>query len=329
MDLKHLESFIEVAKRLNFSRAAEELGIAQPVVSRHIAQLEDEMRLKLFERNRRSVRLTPGGELFFTQVQSILQQLTQAARDARAVERGKGGRVSIGYLGSTAAATLPPLLRAFREDHPQMELLLYEMTPYELVDALNNGKIDVAFNRPLQDALLAPFHRLLLCRDRYVVALPEAHPLAQEATVDLRKLNRESFVLPRRETAPALFDTGVATCHRAGFSPRVVVDAITLQGVLTTVAGGGVVSLVPSCVRFFYREGVVLRDLKGSPMRFDFEMHWCREGTSAGAEKLITMMKRHAPQLEQVLHNSPLNDVPREIVSLWEQAGMSVMAAAT
>src|SRR2546425_1476276 len=143
MELRLVHYFIAVAETLNFSRAAERLYMAQPPLSQQIQRLEKEMGVQLFVRTKRSVRLTAAGEVFLQEAYRTLAQVEQSVHAAQQADRGEIGRLAIGFVGSSAYGMLPPMIQAFRERFPHVELLLRELTTVEQVQALHHGQIQI------------------------------------------------------------------------------------------------------------------------------------------------------------------------------------------
>src|SRR5215471_3790909 len=155
MELRHLRYFVAVAEELHFGRAAARVHIAQPALSRQIRSLEDEMKLRLFERDRRRVSLTAAGVVFLDEVKGLMEQLERAVESARRAARGERGTLRIAYVPAVAYAGLPEIVRAFRQRVPDVEVRLQETHPARQIEALLAGRIDVGFARgPIQEPSL-------------------------------------------------------------------------------------------------------------------------------------------------------------------------------
>lgn len=262
MDLRHLRYFITVAEERHFGRAAQRLHIAQPPLSRQIHDLEAELGFSLFDRSGRRVELTPAGSVFLTHARRVFDAVDLAVREARRASVGETGRVVVGYLSSLAYSGITDLLRAFHTRFPSVELSLREMPPQEQIDALKDGRIDVGFVRgPLKDAAL---ESECVRREALVIALPADHPLAARKRIPMELLAPEPFVMFPRPRGPTFYDQLVALCHAAGFSPRVVQEAPQLD-ILSLVAAGFGVAIMPESVRNTRRLGIALRPIAGSP----------------------------------------------------------------
>jgi DNA-binding transcriptional LysR family regulator len=157
MNFQRLRYFVAVAEELSFSRAAERLHMAQPPLSYQIKRLEEELGAQLFHRTKRSVRLTDAGRLLLAEARGLLVHAEQTASVVHRVGQGEVGRLTVGFVPSAANRVLPPILRAFGERFPSVELLLREVDPDRLLRALGDGRADVGFlYLPFEDACWIP-----------------------------------------------------------------------------------------------------------------------------------------------------------------------------
>ena len=203
MELRHLRYFIAVAEELHFRRAAERLHMSQPPLSQQIRQLEEEVGAVLLLRNQRKVELTAAGAAFLVRAREILDAVEDAARQARRVQRGEVGRLAVGFVGSAMYSFVPELLRAFREDKPDVGLRLHELGTTEQLRQLEDGRLDVGFVRLRGSRPGLAFESVL--DEEVVVALPDVHPLSQRPLLRLADLEGESLVLltPAGSPGPA------------------------------------------------------------------------------------------------------------------------------
>lgn len=290
MELRHLRYFLAVAEERHFGRAAARLRIAQPPLSRQIQALERELGCALFERTRRQVELTPAGEALVDHARRVFEAVDLAVHEAQRASRGESGRIVVAYPSTFAYSGLSELVRAFRLKFPQVEVVLRELSPQLQVDALRNGTIDVGFVR-------APFREPglkaeLVRSEPLVAALPSGHPLATRRVIPLSALAKESFVMFPRVRGPAYFDQLMRLCHDAGFTPRIVQEAPQLD-IVSLVAAGLGVALLPSSIRKIRRAGIALRPLAGAP-RTELLVAWSERNTSAVLRELLEVVRRHA-----------------------------------
>jgi DNA-binding transcriptional LysR family regulator len=149
MDLRHLRYFQAVAEEMNFSRAARRLHIAQPALSRAVQELEQELGARLIERDRRTLALTPAGEVLLHETGVIFERLEESLRRVRRAAKGEEGELRLGYIGPPTQAFLGRLLAEFRRLYPKVSLHLEERTPERVWEMVAKGRLATAITRPL------------------------------------------------------------------------------------------------------------------------------------------------------------------------------------
>lgn len=241
MELRHLRYFEAVARHSHVTRAAAELHIAQPALSKQISQLEQELGVALFDRIGRNVRLTEAGESLLPHVHAILAQV-EAARAEMAERVGlRRGRASVGTPPTVGTQLLPRALAAFNERYPGIELRLHEAGIQTLLELLETGLADVAVvTLPVGDPALTV---VPLFSEDLVVAVGRNHRLASHDSITLGELRDEPWLLSPENYE--LRDAALHACRRAGFTPRVVLDGGEMDTMLRLVAAGMGASLVP------------------------------------------------------------------------------------
>jgi DNA-binding transcriptional LysR family regulator len=277
MELRHLRYFVAVAETLHFRRAAEGLSIAQPALSQQIQQLERELGVKLLERTHRRVSMTDAGTVFLERARASLHEASEAMRLARLAGRGEVGHLGVGAVTSALYGIFPDVVRVFRERHRDVHLTLHELSAAEQTRALHDGRIQVSFLRPPMDDSAIEVQTIV--REPWVVAMPVSHRLAGRTRVALRTLAGEPFVTFPRELAPVLYDQLISMCRAAGFSPHIVQEA-QMQTIVSLVAAGIGVALVPATLQNLSRSGLVYKRLTGAPSRIELAVAWRRDDTS-------------------------------------------------
>jgi DNA-binding transcriptional LysR family regulator len=246
MELRHLRYFVTVAELGSISRAAEKLYIAQPPLSAQIRQLEAEVGVSLLTRQARGVRLTAAGETFLEDARAILSRARQAPQRAREREAGQRGLLRIGLVPSTLHSVLPGLLRRLaRAGVPAQGVEVREMITSHQARALRQGEIDLGIARPGDESL--PAEVVTQIDDPYCLAVPAAHALARrDDAVPLRDAAGERFVSFTRYREADYHDRTAALCADAGFEPDVRHEAGQFVNVLSLVACGLGVAIVPA-----------------------------------------------------------------------------------
>jgi DNA-binding transcriptional LysR family regulator len=268
MELRHLRYFRAVAEELHFGRAAERLHIAQPPLSQQIRQLEREIGVNLLTRSTRKVELTPAGEAYLERVIGVLDAVDDAGNQARRIATGVEGHLAIGCVGSATYSVLPQLVRALRDEVPHLEVSIRGemLAPAQLV-ALLAGDIDIALLRPPVDN---PAVRCeVLRRDRLIAALPADHPLASHNQVRIGDLRDEDFIVHSGQGRSVMSGVLAAACADAGFSPRIRHEAAETSTLVTLVAAGLGVAVVPAPTADLDVAGVTYRLLEPSSFGVD------------------------------------------------------------
>jgi DNA-binding transcriptional LysR family regulator len=219
MELRQLRYFIAVAEYLSFSRAAEELHITVPPLSRQIRQLEDEFDVQLFVRNRRRVSLTDAGRLFLREAKTLDQQMKQFTNCIRLAKHGDAGTVRIG-IGLHLGERLSRAVMEHSQQYPLVEIQTTGIYSSLQSSALSEGKVDVGFLRPPVDHVHLNSEPLF--EEGLVVLMNRASPLARRKSLRIRDLAGEPLLLHDRCASASLHDKILELFARGGVAPKVV-----------------------------------------------------------------------------------------------------------
>jgi DNA-binding transcriptional LysR family regulator len=290
MDHRRLKFFVAVAEELHFTRAAARVRIAQPHLSQEIRKLERDIGVQLFSRTKRSVALTPAGHVFLQRVRALFDATTEAVNAAQRANRGEIGRLAVGFVSAAAYAVIPDAVARFRKAYPDVELLLSELNSDEGVEAVRGGRLDLCLLHPprhLDNAL-----RIEAAWDEpLLVALPQEHMLASVRHVDLKKLESEPWVLWPREIASRLYDEVIAVCASAGFEPRVAQRTTRLATVVSLVASGVGVALVPRTAGQMGINGVTFRPLRNRRIEVPMSFVWREQEAPASLPPFMAAVR--------------------------------------
>lgn len=292
MDTRHLRYFVAVAEERHFGRAAERLHMAQPPLSQQIKQFEDQLGTKLFIRTTRRVELTAAGQMLLTRARALLQEHDQLARDVRTVGNGASGVLRLGSTGTATYRVMPQLIELTSEHMPGLQLNVQgEMLTPEMEEALAEGRLDVAILRP-------PLHNVdieysLLEKDLLSVALPADHPLAERSVIDLHELRDEKFICYPQFSA--VNTISMAACRAAGFVPNTAQVARETSTLLTFVAAGIGIGLIPTTVFLPHSDQIVFLPLRDAPA-IDLAIAWKAGSTSALVKNFLTLCTALAPE---------------------------------
>jgi DNA-binding transcriptional LysR family regulator len=243
MEFKQIRTFVALAEHMHFGRTAEHLNIAQPHVSRRIKQLEEELNVLLFYRDRRNVKLTAAGEVFLVEAKRLLRDGDTAKERARESALGRRGNLHVSMLGTAVLGTLPAILGEFHQRHPNVHLTFKEMLTAAILEELSHGTTDVAFFHPPIRAV-GPYEQITVEREPLIAVLPKKHRLARQSKIRLFDLANDPWVMFPRENGAFVYDLIISLCQKAGFSPRIIEEADAVQTRLGLIASGFGVHLV-------------------------------------------------------------------------------------
>ena len=245
MELRHIKSFLSIAETLHFGRTAELIHLSQPALSLQIQALEQEVGVKLFERNRRETKLTAAGFAFRDHAAAAVVQLEQAVRRARLAANGKVGLLRIGFISTAGNEIVPQLVRQFGESNPEVEFSLHNILTLDQIRMLDTGSLDIGFLRlPIGEH--PELEVVVVRREPFVLVLPSSHRLGHKKKVQLRDVADEDFVLYERAFAPGFYDLLFGTFRDAGIIPMVRQTAGQMPTLISLVASGVGISVLPA-----------------------------------------------------------------------------------
>jgi DNA-binding transcriptional LysR family regulator len=275
IELRHLRYFVVLAEELHFGRAAARLGMAQPPLSQQIQRLERLLGSRLFERTSRRVQLTDAGQAFLAEARRALLGVENAVEAARRAGRGETGELRVAFAATVMFVHLPRIIREFRTRFPGVHLDLREMPTGPQLAALKAGDIDIGFVRePRPDPEL---EIVTVMREPLRIAVNKSHPLAAKATLAVRHLADEPFVLFPEELAPGLYAQVMGLCRAAGFTPRVVEESRELYTSVSLVEAGVGVSILPASVEKLGWRGVRYRPIPSAAAETRIAAAWRRD----------------------------------------------------
>lgn len=288
--VRHLWLFLAVAEEQSFSRAAKRLGMSQPPLTGQIQVLEQSLKVRLFDRSRRGVRLTAAGQAILPAVRNFADQLERLELAVREAAAGQTGLLTIGAISSAMLEILPSLLDRLRALHPDLTLSVREIDSAEAVPALEAGEVDLAFAR-LEGDLGPSIETIALARERLAVALPAGHRLAPRARIRLAALSGEVFVMFARRVSPVYFDSLISFCQAQGFSPRILHEVRSVATQVAFVSCGQGVALVPASLRKLAPENVVVRSLAEKLEVVTTAVAWNTKRNSPGLAAALDLIR--------------------------------------
>jgi len=295
IDLRLLRYFIAVAEEGHLTKAALRIGIQQPPLSQQIRALEKELGVTLFNRLPRGMELTASGHALLVDAQAILAQMESTIAGVRRIAQGERGRLALGFTESAALQPfIPAVIRAFRLVAPEVVLSVEESNTTELVEALRQKRLEIAFIRsPVGNAEGLKTETMLV--EKMILALPASHVLAgkRRKSVALRALAEERFILNRRPSGPGLYDTIIAACRVAGFSPQIEQEARKNLSTLSLVAAGMGISIIPASMRHVVLDEVIYLDISDAPeLRAPLYLAYLDAPLSGAAQRMIEQARK-------------------------------------
>lgn len=248
MDLRQLRYFVALAKERNFTRAAQDLNIAQPPLSRQIQLLEEELGVGLIHRDSRPIRLTEAGRLFYEQALQILERVDQMREATRRIGLNQNSVFSIGFVASTLYGGLPALVRELRQRAPELDIRLLELLSVQQIAALKEGRIDVGFGRlHHSDPNIAS---TVLREEPLVCAVPPGSALAATSgPMGFADLTGQALILYPKEPRPSYADHVMGLVQAETVRLAEVLEVREIQTALGLVAAEAGVCIIPSSAR--------------------------------------------------------------------------------
>lgn len=291
-ELSQLRCFVAVARELNFRKAAAQLNMTQPPLSRQVQLLERNLGVVLLERSKHAVRLTPAGRTFYAEAVVLLERARQAELTARKSARGDIGAVSIGFVASAVFDLLPMIVGEIGARHPGIEISLREMTTWEQIDALNARRIDLAIVRA--SVTQHGIARERLVAEPFMLALPGGHPLGGHDIVPLSALHGEPFIMYSHSGWQPFHDLLTAMFRAHGVAPNIVQYINSSMSILALVRAGMGLALVPKSTGALGISGVEFRRIEGEEQLIsELYLSWRSENDNPAFPEVLDIVRRY------------------------------------
>ncbi|SDG49351.1 DNA-binding transcriptional regulator, LysR family [Bradyrhizobium sp. Rc2d] len=294
MELHQLRCFVAAAEQLHFGRAAQQLQMLPSALGRQIRLLEEDLGTRLFARTTRAVSLTEDGATLLRDARAILARVEAVESNLRNRSRAGARRLRVGAIDSAAAGLLPPLLRDFRDKHPDIAVQLLEDKTIRLLPKILTGALDLAFVRPPDRADKRLEFRDLL-QETAIVAFPQRHPLAKRTSIRLADIADEAMLVPDRRSRPHSHDLTMKLFEQAGLTPRMVQVADEKQTIINLVATRLGVAIVPRWTARMAVTGVrfvPLRPKQVGPVgRLPLAAAWLRGSRDPARDAMLAVLE--------------------------------------
>jgi LysR family transcriptional regulator, benzoate and cis,cis-muconate-responsive activator of ben and cat genes len=278
MEITQLRYFLGVAEELHFSRAAEKLYITQPALSRQIQQLEGDLGVILFERDKRNVSLTTAGECLRIEAIKIMNQLDFVKKRVKLIHNGEEGELRVGHPGSAIHSVLPKILLEIQRKFPKIRTILSEEIENVLLNAIRDNKVDIGFVR--ESIIDAQFDSRIISSEFLAVVLPENHTINQENFMDISQFKDEKFILTPRQEGSVYYDKLIKLCERGGFFPNIIHESNYGATILRLVEHNLGISILPISYQTSMPKGVKFIALKTIPETTNLSLVWLRDNTN-------------------------------------------------
>src|SRR6267142_2830942 len=275
MDIQQIKNFLALCKTLNFRKAAEQINIVQPALSRQIQLLENEVGALLFNRSKRTVILTEAGLFFQKETSRILQDLDKTIIRTAQLHNGEAGEIRVTHSSSAMNTVVPSFLVKVKHKWPDLKTIAQETSNFQQIDMLLTRKTDIGV---APNIVLPPeVSSKILYSENFVLILPVNHPLAKKKLTDLSILKNETFILPQLSTGIGYVETILQICQANGFKPKVAHESAHSIGVLRLVEAGLGVSIEPLSSVRGVNTNIRMIELKHLPQKVEMTLFWLRD----------------------------------------------------
>ena len=298
MELRHLRYFLAVAEALSFTKAAAQLRVAQPALSRQVQDLEDEVGVDLLRRSPRGVTLTAEGKLFLEEVRELLKRSEESMEKVRALARGEYGELHIGYAPSLSVEILPPAMAAFRKALPRVRTVLHDLAGDELIERLLDGTLELAVADEYtgESSTGIDFEELrcyAMC-----VAMARGHLLARKKSVSLEDIATQRLIGFRRRNYTEYYRVLERVFAPVKARPHFTVECDGSSSILTELEVGNGIAIVSELFRLAAGERLVYRSLSNSRVSHAVGISRARKGDLTPAGEKFCQILRTASTID-------------------------------
>ena len=277
--IKDMRAFSAIVEEGNISHAAQRLDVAQPVLSKQIKRLEEELDVKLFDRGRH-IRLTAAGRVFYNRVSHILGLVEGAIQEVSDIGSGSGGSIRLGTITTSGAMILPDLINQFNRLYPDVTFEIWESEGTRILDMLDAHTIEIAITRTTVDTEI--YDSIVLPHEPFVMLMNEKNPCgAQPDQVRLAELEGRPLIIPLRWKS-----SFISSCRRIGFEPKIFcVSDSFIQGLLMARMNLGIAMFPMSSQTLSTEGGLIYKRLVEPEMTTHTVVSWLKNQTLSSACK--------------------------------------------
>lgn len=296
MELRHFRYFVAVAEELNFRKASQRLHVSRPALSKQVKDLEEEIGVKLLNRDTVSVSLTKAGEIFLADAQKLLLQAEAAIERAIQAQSGHRGTLRIGSVGIIARDFLPKTLQQFRQRFPGVEVAFVEMLPTAQLEALETGKIDIGFAYGKEAETMPKLRSLCVIESVLGVAVSGQHWLARRTEISLSELQMETVLCVGGRGRSTHGEAIQQVFAAEGIRPAKMRKIDGFDSLITLVAADQGISLLPH-VLDLVPQNIAIVPLNADSEDMQFRM-WAvcqRDSASLHVQHFIELLEERVP----------------------------------
>ncbi|MEI2384834.1 LysR family transcriptional regulator [Breoghania sp. JC706] len=299
MELRLFREFEVLAEHLNFSRAAEQLNMTQPVLSRHIKYLEEQFQVRLLNRNTHKVELTLAGRLMLEEAKKIIAQFDSLTLAVRAAKGLGNGKLSVLYLGEATRSFLSSFLGTFRKAYGEIAVECCDSELDAVPEAIRKHTCDLAFViRPhgVKESIASVRH-LHLFEDRMCIAVNKKHPLARHASVSIHEVAKWPVIATSREIAPRSGECNAHFLERYGYKDRIEIECPNLKTCCfyQDIHEDAVVVLPRHCSDLMSPNSTLVW-LDEADCKFDIDLIWERDNRNPCIDVFVKEFREFAQQ---------------------------------
>jgi len=285
LELRHYRYFLAVAKELHFRRAAEQLYISQPGLSRQIKQMEEELGIRLFERHNRKVELTKAGKYLQIELSKQLQHFDDIINHAKLLNDGIEGKLKLAYVGSAMQSLIPDILLKFRETNPNVLINLKEIDNKRQIQALLKHEIDVGFVR--MERVPKALEIQAAQEETFSLVLPANHPIDASNFKSLRQFKDEQFILFDSSYSDSYYEKVMQIFDDSSFVPTVSHSTVNASSIYRLVENNFGISIVPTSLQYGFNLKIKFIELTNIVQRTTLKIVWNKNNTNPVLQSFI------------------------------------------
>jgi len=291
MELRHIRYFVAVAEALNFTKAASRLRVAQPALSRQVADLEDELGVDLLKRTSHGVALTAEGKLFLEEARGILQRVDESVTKVRALARGEFGELQVGYVPPLDLHILPRALAEFQKTTPGVKVVLHDRGSDELCNELRDGTLHLALMMRPSEEFTTGIEFEEIGRYPFFVAMASGHSLTRMKAISLETLAKQPLVVldrKRNSEFHRILKRVFTPLH-----PNIATESDSVNSLITEIGVGKCVAVVSQLFKEAIGKRLVYRKLINTDVAMCVGIARARNGDLPPAgEKLCATIRK-------------------------------------